>query len=71
VESFRTEIENPVVAKDIIDLEQKILPLKTTTLMKKNLEVFVWQGVYMVSVSKEFRWCELKFLMGNYHPNSC
>ena len=24
MESFRTEIENPVVAKDIIDLEQKI-----------------------------------------------
>jgi len=28
LDSFRTEIENPVVAKDIIDLEQKIFAFK-------------------------------------------
>jgi sulfite reductase (ferredoxin) len=32
LDSFRTEIENPVVAKDIIDLEQKIFAFKNNNI---------------------------------------
>ena len=41
MQSFRTEIENPVVEKDIIELAQKIEQFKEGKSTKKNSEACV------------------------------
>jgi len=55
MESFRTEIENPIVQKDIIDLERKIRLFKKVKLMTNVFVVFVWLEVYTVNVKKEYK----------------
>lgn len=47
MESFRTEIENPVVAKDIIDLEQKIFAFKNNNIDEEKFRSLrLARGVY-------------------------
>ena len=47
MESFRTEIENPVVAKDIIDLEQKIYAFKNNNIDEEKFRSLrLARGVY-------------------------
>ena len=47
MQSFRSEIENPIVEKDIIDLAEKFNCFTKERLMKKNLEVLrLARGVY-------------------------
>ena len=47
MESFRTEIENPVVAKDIIDLEQKIFDFKNNNIDEEKFRSLrLARGVY-------------------------
>jgi hypothetical protein len=52
--SFRTEIENPVVEKDIIELADKIEQYNNLQ-MRRNSEVCDWQEASMVSVNKAFK----------------
>ena len=47
MDSFRTEIENPVVAKDIIDLEQKIFAFKNNNIDEEKFRSLrLARGVY-------------------------
>lgn len=47
MDSFRTEIENLVVAKDIIDLEQKIFAFKNNNIDEEKFRSFrLARGVY-------------------------
>ena len=47
MESFRTEIENPVVAKDIIDLEQKIYAFRNNNIDEEKFRSLrLARGVY-------------------------
>ena len=47
MESFRTEIENPIVAKDIIDLEQKIFAFKNNNIDEEKFRSLrLARGVY-------------------------
>jgi sulfite reductase (ferredoxin) len=41
MESFRTEIEDPIVQKEIVDLERKLLYSKKARLMTSVFAVFV------------------------------
>ena len=47
MQSFRTEIENPVVERDIIELEKKIRLFR---------EAYDWLVESMVSVKRECKW---------------
>ena len=38
MESFRTELENPIVAKDILDLEKKIFEFKNNQIDEEKLK---------------------------------
>ena len=55
MQSFRTEIENPIVEKDIIELADKIEQFKEGKLTKKNLEASVWREASMDNVNKVFK----------------
>ena len=47
MQSFRTEIENPIVEKDIIDLEQKIFAFKNNTIDEEKFRSLrLARGVY-------------------------
>ena len=71
MESFRTEIENPVVAKDIIDLEQKIFAFKNNNIDEEKFRSLrLARGVYGQR-QQGVQLVRKKFLMGNSHPNSC
>lgn len=53
--SFRTELENPIVEKDIIDLEAKIRQFKEGDINEENFEASVWHVVFMVNANLGYR----------------
>ena len=55
MQSFRTEIENPIVEKDILELERKIRLFREGKLTRKNSEASGWHVVSTVSVSRVYR----------------
>jgi sulfite reductase (ferredoxin) len=46
MESFRTEIEDPIVQKEIVDLERKLLYSKKARLMTRFRSLRLARGVY-------------------------
>ena len=55
MESFRTEIENPIVQKDIIDLERKIALFRDGKIDDERSVAFVWREEFTVSVRKAYK----------------
>tara|TARA_A100001015_G_C14836922_1_gene650851 strand:+ start:46 stop:213 length:168 start_codon:yes stop_codon:yes gene_type:complete len=55
MKSFRTEIENPIVEKDIIELEKKFISIREVNSMKNVFEVYAWHGAFTVNDSLAFR----------------
>jgi hypothetical protein len=61
MQSFRTELENPLVEKDIVDLEEKIRAFQEGKIHEENSGVYVWLVAFMDNASQEYKWCALSF----------
>ena len=63
MQSFRTELENPLVEKDILDLEKKISLFREGKMDEEKFRSLRLARGYMASGSRAYKWCVLNYPM--------
>jgi sulfite reductase (ferredoxin) len=70
MQSFRTELENPIVEQDIIDLEKKIRAFREGKIHDEKFSSLRLRVVFMASASRAYKWCVLNCHSVRLHLNS-
>jgi hypothetical protein len=57
MQSFRTELENPIVEQDIIDLERRYGLFARVRYTTRSSAACAWRAVFTAKGSRVCKWC--------------